>query len=171
MPTFNRSGVTVTAGRPSEKQAYGAAVTVSHAPSLTAVQLSAAPELSIALRFGVPLRLEAGSRGPIAIFLPDSVVALSVTRGRDFCLFLFRTASPQAVGGTRIAGVQPAVRLFLATSRRTIARRTGNLLSWLAKTDRDPDQLSDAFWARAAAAVEVRRRAPDGFDPFALLAL
>ena len=125
--------------------------TISVAP--TAVQLRDTARLVCRIVHGAPTAVVTGPRGPIALFAPGRLVAYSVRRETTSRLYVFRTGPLPGGAGAAIAGVQPGVKLLLATHSKAAIVRVGNLLAWLARNKHDPDSLSDGFWLRTAGAI------------------
>ncbi|HLK40937.1 MAG TPA: hypothetical protein VKU41_29505 [Polyangiaceae bacterium] len=106
---------------------------------------------------GGPTAIVAGKLGPVAVFEPGQVVALSLRRGRRERLFVFRTLAVDDRLAASVPGVQPRVRLLFHFHTALRLRRGRGLFAYLARTGRDPSALPDVFYFRVSAVLGGRR--------------
>lgn len=111
---------------------------------------------SVLLDDGAPMRRRlvlgrpeaSPTTGNHARFAPGRVVGYLVDRPPAQALFIFRAADGAAT--TKISGVSPSVHLLvLAATTRAVKKATA-ALRYLARSNIDPDCLSDGFWLRLA---------------------
>ena len=119
----------------------------------TAVQLRSptCPLPHCEVLYGVPTRLEPGSRGAVGIFQPAELVAYVVTtNSRRRRLFLFRTIAAHDPTAAEVPGVHPHVALLLELKTRARIEKLRRLLSYLEKRGIAPSSMSDAFFLRVS---------------------
>jgi hypothetical protein len=126
---------------------------------LTAVRLSNRSSCSRRVVFGVADQIRVVDSRKDALFSPGRLVAYLVERAPARALFVFRTASSPRAAST-ILGVSATVDLVLVASTARAVRKASTTLRLLARTRRDVDTLSDAFWLRLADLVSARRSSP-----------
>jgi hypothetical protein len=108
------------------------------------------------LVFGFPCATAAGAQGPVALFEPDALVAYLLRCKRQGRLFVFRTLDVDDRLAAKVPGVRPRVQLLLELHTAGRIRRGRGLFGYLARTNRDPSVLSDAFYLRVGAVLGGR---------------
>lgn len=91
--------------------------------TITAVQECYLRERGERVVFGAPLTRVSGTRGPILLFGPGSVVAYRIRRRSYAVGCVFRTTADAAISGDAVPGVSPAPVLLVGFLRgRQFAR-------------------------------------------------
>ncbi|MCL2450831.1 MAG: hypothetical protein FWD17_17955 [Polyangiaceae bacterium] len=124
--------------------------------NLTAVQLRG-PLPSPELAYGDPAAVRSGSRGPVALFVPGSLVAYELGVSRRRRLFVFRTLVADDRLAATVPGVHGRVRLLLHLRTRARIARLRSVFAELLAVGQSPLALSDAFFVRVGAVLEGRR--------------
>jgi hypothetical protein len=123
----------------------------------TAVQLrSDAHGPRCKLLCGSPVTTVVGSRGPVALFAPGTLVAYALRTHRSARLFVFRTLSTRDRLAASLPGVSPEVWLLLNVKSVARVRLARRLFAYLLEQRIDPALLADAFYIRLGAALEGR---------------
>jgi hypothetical protein len=123
--------------------------------NLTAVQLHASPPCR-QLACGDPVELRPGSRGPVALFAPGSVVAYEPSLARRRRLFVFRTLVADDHLAAILPGVRRRVRLLLTLRGPVRIERLRSVFAQLVAIGWTPTALSDAFFLRIGTLLEGR---------------
>jgi len=108
------------------------------------------------LVWGVPSSVVTGTRGPVALFDPDLIVAYHVRYQRRTRLFVFRTLEVDDRLAASVPGVKPHVQLLLQVSSTGRARLVRELFAYLTRSGREPSALSDDFYVRVGLALGGR---------------
>jgi hypothetical protein len=125
----------------------------------TAVQLrppTADAQPRAELVWGRPCAIAAGRLGPVALFGSGEIVAYLLRFRRCPRLFVFRTLAVDDRLAASIPGVRPRVQLLLELRTAGRIRRARGLFAYLARTNRDPSALTDAFYVRVGNALAGR---------------
>lgn len=118
----------------------------------TAVQEVYSRDYAARVLFGAPQQRAAGTRGPILLFGPGSVVGYRIRLRRYAVGCVFRTVEAGADGGDAVPGVRPSPLVLLGFLRGRQFSRALMLLRELRRRG-IVDTLPSASYLRAAAAL------------------
>jgi hypothetical protein len=106
--------------------------------------------------YGAPHQTVAGRLGPIALFAPGELVAFRIGQHRRTRLFVFRTLAVDDRLAATVPGVHPRVQLLFDVRTLGRTRLVRGLFGYLARTGRDPGDLSDDFYVRVGVVLGGR---------------
>jgi hypothetical protein len=123
---------------------------------LTAVQLRDDADLRCTLIAGVPSTITFGTRGPIALLTPRTVVAYLVKSAAHVKVAVFRAPPSERFRQSKVDGVRPHVDLLLEVDGCCRTIRVQRVLRALARWGVSLEVLSASFWTRLGSLAAAR---------------